>query len=200
MTRKTPAVLLAMSILGCSGSPSASPGAPAVPAARMPLPLVFSGVVPTMGGVGPELIMFQARADSLSSGAEIVRWETLFREKGQTALVNALFHADQRGWVRFASRVGYPIPVILATVLPDGGLRVVFAAARPMSMEAEYTQQAITDYGIGIVEITVGPDGKGEGILMPSLQPRLTNGEFDLKSYSGGGARPITSIQMTAGK
>ncbi len=193
-------LLFAMTILGCSGSPSASSGAPAVPAAQMPLPLAFSGVVPTMGGVGPETTMFQARVDSLSTDAEITQWETLFREKGQTAFVNALFNADQRGWVRFASRVGYPIPIIRATALPNGGRKVLFVAARPMSMVAEYTQLAIVDYDIGMVEITVGPDGKGEGIVIPSLQPRIANGEFDLKSYSGGGARPIASIQMTSGK
>ncbi|MFI5180178.1 MAG: hypothetical protein ACHQPI_02175 [Thermoanaerobaculia bacterium] len=186
-------------VFGCSDSPSASSGAPPVPAAQMPLPLKFSGVLPTLGADGPHTVMFQAQANSLSSDAELAQLQTLFKEKGQTALVDELQVTGEKGWVRFGLKVAYPIPVIRSTALPGGGRKVVFTAARPISNTAEYSDQIFINYPIGVIELTVGPDGKGEGRLLSPVQAMITKGEFDLKSYSGI-AHHLGSIRMTPGK
>ena len=57
-----------------------------------------------------------------------------------------------------------------------------------------------TDYPIGIIEVTVGPDGKGEGKIYGMIQASFKDGELDLSSYSGGRPQLVTNVLLTPGK
>jgi hypothetical protein len=194
-----PLLLLATVLLGCSGSPSAST-APAVPAGQMAPPFRFSGVITTLGTGGPQTLMFQAETSLLSTDAEIGQWDALLRDKGQTALVDALLKAPEKGWVRIGSGLAYSIPVIRAKALPNGGRQIAFASSRPISGAGMFAGAASADYPIGLVEITVGPDGKGKGMIYGMLKAGFKDGQFDLSSYSGGQPQLVSDVLMQVGR
>ncbi len=185
--------------LGCSLSTQA---APSVPTAQMALPLKFTGVISAMGSTGPQTVMFQAEATSLSTDAEVAQLKGILAEKGQTDAVNTMYawsDTNQKGWVRIGPSLGYPIAVIRSKALTNGGRQVAFVSSRPISFAGAWRGAAGTNYPIGIVLITVGPDGKGEGKIYGAIQASIKDGEFDLTSYSGGQPQLVTNVLMTSG-
>ncbi|HQR45742.1 MAG TPA: hypothetical protein PLB02_05450 [Thermoanaerobaculia bacterium] len=195
-----PLLLLATVLLGCSGSPSAST-APAVPVGQMTPPFRFSGIITTLGtGTGPQTVMLQAEASALSTEVEMGQWDALLQSKGQTALVDALLKAPEKGWVRIGNNIAYSISVIRAKPLPNGGRQVIFASSRPISAAGVFSGQVSADYPIGLVEFTIGPDGKGKGVIYGMLKAGFKDGQFDLSSYSGGQPQLISDVLMQAGK
>ena len=151
----------------------------------MTVPLNVSGVISSMGSAGPQTIMFQGEVKGFTTDAEVAKFQDILKEKGQRELVDTLYASEQKGYVRIGPSRGYPIPVIRSKVLPNGGRRIAFAAARPLSFAGVEAGAAQTDYPIGIIEVTVGPDGKGEGKIYGMIQASFKDGELDLSSYSG---------------
>jgi len=191
-----PLLLLATALPGYAGSPS-------VPAAQMALPLKISGVISAMGTTGPQTVMLQAQANALSTDAEVAQLQTILKEKGQTDLVNTMYawsDTNEKGWIRIGASLGYPIAVIRSKALPNGGRQIAFVSSRPISFAGAYTSAASTNYPIGLVLFTVGPDGKGEGKIYGAMQASFKDGEFDLASYSGGLPQLVSSVLMTPGK
>jgi len=205
MSQKTvvPLLLLTALILGSSSSPSASTAAPAVPAAQMALPLKISGVISAMGSRGPQTVMLQAEATTLTTDAEIAELKGILADKGQTEAVNTMYawsDTNQKGWIRIGPSLGYPIAVIRSRTLANGGRQVAFVSSRPISFAGAHAGVASTNYPIGIVLVTVGADGKGEGKIYGAIQASVKDGEFDLSSWSGGLPQLVTSVLMTSGK
>jgi hypothetical protein len=195
-------ILCAVLFLGCSSSPSAST-APAVPAAQMAPPLKFTGVITALGAPGPQTVMFQAEATTITTDAEVAQLKEILQQKGQTDAVNTMYKwsdTNQKGWVRIGPSLGYPIAVIRSKTLANGGRQIAFVSSRPISFAGAYTATASTNYPIGIVLITVGPDGKGEGKIFGAIQASIKDGEFDLSSWSGGRPQLVTNVLMTSGK
>ncbi|HUM00750.1 MAG TPA: hypothetical protein VL084_00565 [Thermoanaerobaculia bacterium] len=205
MSKKTlmPLLLLTALIVGCSDSPSASTGAPAVPAAQMAPPLKVTGVISAMGSTGPQTVMLQAEATTLTTDAEIAQLKGILANKGQTEAVNTMYawsDTNQKGWVRIGPSLGYPIAVIRSKTLANGGRQLAFVSSRPISFAGAYAGVASTNYPIGIVMFTVGADGKGEGKIYGAIQATVKDGEFDLSSYSGGQPQLVTNVLLTSGK
>ena len=196
-------LLLTTVIVGCSGSPSASTGAPAVSPAQMTVPIKVSGVISAMGSTGPQTIMLQAQATNFSTDAEVAQLQGILKDKGQRELVDTLYawsDKNEKGWVRIGPSLGYPIAVIRSKALPNGGRQIAFVSSRPISFAGMKAGAAATEYPIGIFMVTVGPDGKGEGKIYGMIQAEVKNGEFELSSYSGGLPQLVTNILMTSGK
>lgn len=197
-----PLLRLTLAVLLCSGSPSASKE-PAVPAGQMTPPLKISGVITAMGAGGPQTVMLQAQANAISTDAEVAELQGILKQKGQTELVNTMYawsDTKEKGFIRIGASLGYPIAVIRSKALPNGGRQIAFVSSRPISFAGAYAGTASTNYPIGLVVFTVGPDGKGEGKIYGAMQASFKDGEFDLASWSGGNPQLVASVLMQPGK
>ena len=75
--------------------------------------------------------------------------------------------------------LGWDLQFARRTDLPGGGHRVVFATDRPMSFTERSTNPRSADYEFLFGEIRIGPDGKGEGKVVP-----MARIEYDEQSRS----------------
>lgn len=120
-----------------------------------------------MSGVG------RARAGTIDITIE--RWSTdeerarLFAvlvERGSDKLADALHDVKPRtGYVRTSTSLGWDLGYAREIPLPSGGRRIIIATDRPMSFAEASRQPRSADYQFLLMEIRLGPDGKGEGKL-----------------------------------
>ena len=99
-----------------------------------------------------------------SSDEERTRLFSILVESGSDKLLDALADVKTRaGYVRTSRSLGWDIGYARETPLPGGGRRIVLATNRPMSFLEARNQPRSADYDFLLMEIHLGPDGKGEG-------------------------------------
>jgi len=106
----------------------------------------------------------------------ITRWSTpeqraalvsALREGGPDALLKALQKTKEVGYIRTPESIGYPLRFAQEIPTPDGGKRIIIATDRYVSFLEATNQPRSIDYPFMLVDIRLGPDGKGTGKLMP---------------------------------
>ncbi len=93
-----------------------------------------------------------------------------FKKDGQDGLVNVLEHMKEKGRIRFSSGgVGNDIKHIIE--LPsENGRRLRLVTDRTLAMGEMRNGTRSEDYSVGAIELTLTPDGKGEGTLLPACK------------------------------
>jgi hypothetical protein len=90
------------------------------------------------------------------------------REGGSDGLLRALQKIKEpAGYIRTPTSIGYPLRFAREIPNPDGGKRIIIATDRYVSFLEASTQPRTVDYPFMLVDIRLGPDGKGTGKLMP---------------------------------
>jgi hypothetical protein len=119
------------------------------------------------GRAGRNTATVDIAIDHWSTDQERDRLLASLKEKGSDGLLKDLQKADEVGYIRTASSLGYPLRFAYQSALPGGGRRILIATDRRMSF-LELTRNSRTrDYPFTIVELRLGPNGEGEGKLMP---------------------------------
>src|SRR5262245_37446072 len=136
-----------------------------------------------------------ARRNTASVDIVVNRWSTeaerdrllaALKEKGSDGLLKDLQKVDPEvGYIRTANSLGYPLRFAYQTPLPSGGRRILIATDRRMSF-LELTQGTRTrDYPFMIVELRLGPNGEGEGKLMPLARvTQYPDDVVEIENYS----------------
>jgi hypothetical protein len=96
-----------------------------------------------------------------------------FKKSGHEGLVNVLEGMNSKGRIRFASGgVGNEIKHIIE--LPSkSGRRFRLVTDRWLSFAELYNSTRSRDYSVGAIELTLTPDGKGSGTLMPACRLKM---------------------------
>jgi len=89
------------------------------------------------------------------------------REGGADALLKALQKTKEVGYIRTPQSIGYPLRFAREIPTPDGGKRIIIGTDRYVSFLEATNQPRSIDYPFMLVDIRLGPDGKGTGKLMP---------------------------------
>jgi hypothetical protein len=105
--------------------------------------------------------------DRWSTDAERDRLFAALREGGSDALLKALQDIDEIGHIQSPGHLGYPLRFAREVRLPDGGRRLILATDRPIGFLEARAQTRSLDYPFAIVDIRLGPDGEGQGKLLP---------------------------------
>ncbi|HEY8152211.1 MAG TPA: hypothetical protein VIK51_25120 [Vicinamibacteria bacterium] len=121
-----------------------------------------------------------ARARTGTLDINIERWSTpeeaarlrdILTEKGADALLEALQKMKPRaGVIQRTGQLGWDIHFAQQVVASNGSRRIVIATDRPMSFWEAANQPRSADYAFTLAEIRLGPDGKGEGKLVPAAK------------------------------
>jgi hypothetical protein len=105
--------------------------------------------------------------DRWSTDAERDRLFAALREGGSDALLKELQDIDEIGHIQSPGHLGYPLRFAREVRLPDGGRRLILATDRPIGFLEARAQTRSLDYPFAIVDIRLGPDGEGQGKLLP---------------------------------
>jgi len=105
-----------------------------------------------------------------STPAEAAKLRDVLTEKGADALLETLQKMPRAGSIQRTGRLGWDIHFAQQIVAPDGSRRIVLATDRPMSFWELANRPRSADYAFTLAEIRLGPDGKGEGKLVPAAK------------------------------
>jgi hypothetical protein len=106
-----------------------------------------------------------------SSDAERDRLMSILIEDDQSKLLDALTKLPRVGFINTPGNLGYDLHYARKTMLSDGSARIVLATNRFISFWEATQQPRSVDYPFTLIELHVGPDGKGEGKI--SLATRI---------------------------
>jgi hypothetical protein len=136
-----------------------------------------------------------------STDAERDRLRGILIEKGGgDSLLKAVQAIKPRaGYVRTATSLGWDIQFARQLELPNGGRRVVIGSDRPMSFWELSNQTRSSDYEFMLADIRLGPDGKGEGKLVPAAMVTYDEGTKTIE-VENWDIQPVRLTQVTTVK
>ena len=121
-----------------------------------------------------------------STEAERERLFTTLLERGPEKMLDVLRDLPRVGFIRTPNSLGYDLHYAGRTVTPDGAERMVIATDRPIGFWEAVNRPRTFDYPFTLIELHMGPDGKGEGKL--SLATKITldrdDRTIELENYS----------------
>jgi hypothetical protein len=112
-------------------------------------------------GAGTVLIS----VDRWSTNAERERFVSTLMDKGPRALIDVLQDTPPVGRIRTPDSIGYDLRYAHQAPAEDGGRRIVIATDRPIGFWEAYNRPRTVDYPFTIVQMQIGPDGRGTGTL-----------------------------------
>jgi hypothetical protein len=105
-----------------------------------------------------------------STAAERDRMTAALREKGSDGLLDEMRNMDDRvGYIRTAGSLGYPLRFAHQVPLASGGRRLLLGTDRPVS----FLDTRRDLYPFMIIDIRLGPDGEGQGKLLPLARVKV---------------------------
>lgn len=132
-----------------------------------------------------------------SAPEEIAKLQAQLTEKGEEGLLDALQKLRRVGYIRTPTSVGWPIHFAEQVVDARGGRRIIFATDRPMSFWEVVNRPRSADYAFLMGEIRLGPDGKGEGKLVPAgkVEYNSETKTLEIENYSSQPVR-LTEVRV----
>ena len=120
-----------------------------------------------------------------STDAERDRLMTVLLEKGPNQLLDELQRLPRVGYIRTPNSIGYDLHYARKAPGVDGGEHVVLATDRYINFWEAANRPRTIDYPFTLIEMHVGPDGKGEGRM--SIATRIIHdkkkNEIVLENY-----------------
>jgi len=139
----------------------ATVGAAGLAAAQKPL-AKFSATAVNLEATGAATGQVQIQIWRWSTDAERDQLTTALNEQGPAKLLSVLGSMKPVGTIRTPDRVGYNLRYARQTKVGTSE-RVVVVTERPMSFWELRQGGKTTEYPFTVIELRVGPDGKGEG-------------------------------------
>lgn len=129
------------------------------------LPLRLTAFAVNMSGVGrAKAGRIDMTVERWSTDAEREKLRDTLIERGADKLLDTLQDVKPRvGFMRTPESLGWDLKFAREFVNSDGSRRIILASDRPMSFYEARNSTRSRDYEFTIIEIRLGPDGKGVG-------------------------------------
>src|SRR5688572_6861279 len=136
--------------------------------------------------------------DELGSGAgrvqiRITRWSTdaersrLFntlKEKGSRSLLNLLQDNPSVGTIKTPDSLAYDLRYAHQVRAADGGRRIMIATDRPVGFWEEWTRARSVEYPFVVIQMQIGPEGRGTGTLADAAKLRAYANTLELETFT----------------
>ena len=123
-----------------------------------------------------------------STDAERDELLTVFREKGQDALLRALQKLPVVGGIRTPGSLNYDIHFARQRSEPDGGRMIFLMTDRYIGAWEAFNRPRTIDYPFTVIELRIGPNGEGEGKMSLATKITADRNTIVLENYS---AQPV---------
>jgi len=132
-----------------------------------------------------------------TSEADRDRLMTLFREKGEKALLSALQDQKPVGTISTPGSVAYDLRYARQLPTAEGGRRIILATDRPMGFWEAMDQSRSVEYPFTLIELRVDKNGNGEGKLSVATKLTLENNTLVIENYAN---QPVMLNEVKATK
>jgi len=119
-----------------------------------------------------------------TSEADRDRLMTLFKEKGEKALLSALQDQKPVGTISTPGSVAYDLRYARQLPTAEGGRRIILATDRPMGFWEASEQTRSVDYPFTLIELRLDKSGNGEGKLSFATKLTLENNTLVIENYA----------------
>ena len=121
------------------------------------------------------------------------------QEGGEEGLLDALREMD-KGFLRYPASTGWPINHAWSEETAEGRI-VRLITERPILFGEVYHNSRTLKYAFGVIELRLGPDGKGEGVMVPTMKVSLTeDGTIEMENFGISGHRLLNVTARTKKK
>ncbi len=122
-----------------------------------------------------------------------------FTRSGQDGLLQVLRSMSQKGRISLEGRVGLN-PVTYIRELPsENGRRFRLVTNRYVTIGELSNSTRSSEYSLGAVELTITPDGKGAGTLLPACKLKVNKqNQIEIETYQN--PWQLTDFIVTYGK
>ncbi len=141
--------------------------------ATLDLPVRITGTAISAGGFrSPSgVARVEIRVNRLSTPAQ--RDELLRRlNESRGSLLRGLRRASSVGTIRFNTQLAWDLRYASAEPGPENTVQLFLATDRPMSFAELWNQPQFSDYPFTLVNIDLGPDGRGSGSMILAARVR----------------------------
>jgi hypothetical protein len=139
----------------------------------------------------------QIRVERWSTEAEQKKLvDTLIKESPRRAL-DVLQDMRPVGTIRTPDSLGYNLRYAQQTPGKDGGRQIVIATDRPIGFWEARNQPRTIDYPFTVLQMQIGPDGKGKGTMSYATKIIAYNNIIELENYA---TAPIMLTEITSRK
>ena len=163
---------------------------------------------PVLADKAKPIATFRAFAVNMTGGSRtsagvvqiaIERWSTdeerealitTLKEKGSTALLDALVKLKPVGYIKMPNTLGWDLYYARQNPLPDGSRQIVLATNRRLSFGEVSRQTRSVNYDFTLVEMHLPKAGKGEGKMATAAKVSFNNKthQVEIENY---GAMPV---------
>jgi hypothetical protein len=156
------------------------------PPLRLTAFAVNLGQTPTLRQPRSNTGTVEITIDRWSTDAERDELLAALQDHGENGLLKALQENPRVGGIRSTNSLAWDLHYARERRMPDGSRRIFIATDRPISIwEAANLPRSI-HYPFTLIEIRLGPDGRGEGKL--SIATRITidreSRQIELENYA----------------
>jgi hypothetical protein len=131
-------------------------------------------------GVGRVVI----QVNRWSTDAERARLVDTLVKRGSKALLETLQDNRPVGTIRTPDSLAYDLRYAHQTPGEDGGRRIVIATDRPIGFWETWNHERTTDYPFTVIQMQLGPDGRGKGTLSYAAKIRAHGNVIELENFS----------------
>ena len=158
----------------------------------------FTGRIVDAGGAvpGAQATYFTLQVDSYSTPEEVKEYVAILEQGGMDAVVKKLWKAKSKGWIKVGDRLGYDVQII-RSIPTESGRVIRVVTDRPIQFFEVRQGTRSEDYPLGLIELRLGPDGKGEGTLIAAAQVKFTGTSLELETY---GTQPFKILKVKTDK
>jgi hypothetical protein len=146
-------------------------------------------------GAGADRVLI--RSDRWSTEAERVKLVNTLQQQGSNALLEALQDARPVGTIRTPDSLAYDLRYAHETKGADGGRQIVIATDRPIGFWEAANSARTLDYPFTVIQMQLGPEGKGKGTLSYATRIRAYGKVIELENFS---TAPIMLTDIEARK
>ena len=175
-------------------------GVPRADASRAPLERLTAFAVDMSNMAGrTKAGVVDITIDRWSTDQEKDQLTAALKEKGSDGLLRALqkIH-DPVGRINSPGSLGYPLRFALEIPSGNRGRRIIIGTDRPVSFLETWHQTRTLDYPFMLIDLRLGPNGEGEGKLMPFARINA-NGHHvvEIENYASEPVR-LTSVKKAS--
>jgi hypothetical protein len=139
----------------------------------------------------------QIRIERWSTEAEQKRLVDTLIKDGPQKMLTLLQDMRPVGTIRTPDSLGYNLRYAQQARGKDGGRQIVIATDRPIGFWEARNQPRTIDYPFTVIQMQMGPDGKGKGTLSYATKIIAYNKIIELEDYA---TAPIMLTEITSRK